>query len=414
MTLKQTFKIAAKSILAYRSRSLLTILGIVIGIASIILVTSISAGAADLILKQVRALGGKTMVIQPGQDPKGPGDFSELFTDSIKEKDYFFLNKEKKALDLSTVAPVILETLSVQKDNNFYRANVIGTTEEMPQILDVAPESGFIFSEEDVKAKASYAVIGDEVKQKLFPDSEALGQKIKIKGKNFKVIGVFPKKGQVGFLNLDEVIFVPYTTGMSYLFGRNYFNEIILEARDEKLVPSLAEDLKGVMRNLHDIKTIDPDKDDFHISTQQEALDRVGMITDILTALLLAVAAISLIVGGIGIMNIMLVSVTERTKEIGLRKALGATNSDISLQFLIEAVLLTSAGGFVGILMGGGLSFLLSIILSFFLKLEWQFIFPYTGAIIGFIVSAGIGLLFGIYPARQAAAKNPIEALRYE
>ena len=137
MTLKQTFKIAAKSILAYRSRSLLTILGIVIGIASIILVTSISAGAADLILKQIRALGGKTIVIQPGQDPKGPGDFSELFTDSIKEKDYFFLNKEKKALDLSTVAPVILETLSVQKDNNFYRANVIGTTSEMPEICSI-------------------------------------------------------------------------------------------------------------------------------------------------------------------------------------------------------------------------------------------------------------------------------------
>lgn len=412
MTLKQTLKIAAKSILAYRSRSLLTILGIVIGIASIILVTSISAGGAELILKQVRALGSKTMVIQPGQDPKGPADFSELFTDSIKERDYFFLNKEKKALDLSVVAPAIFETLSIQKDNNFYRSNVIGTTAEMPQILNVSPDFGFIFSDEDVRAKAAYAVIGDEVREKLFPDSEALGQKIKIKGKNFKVIGIFAKKGQVGFLNLDKTILVPYTTGMSYLFGRNYFNQIILEAKDEKVVPSLAEDLKEVMRNLHDLKTAD--KDDFHIETQQEALDRVGMITDILTALLLAVAAISLVVGGIGIMNIMLVSVTERTKEIGLRKALGATNADITLQFLIEAVLLTTVGGLAGILLGGGLSFLLSIILSFFMELDWQFIFPYVGAVIGFVVSAGIGLIFGLYPARQAAAKNPIEALRYE
>src|SRR3989338_5867355 len=153
MTLNQTFKISFKSILTYRSRSLLTILGIVIGIASIILVTSISAGGAELILKQVRALGSKTIVIQPGQDPKGPADFSELFTDSIRERDYLFLNKEKKALDLSVVAPAIFETLSVQKDNNFYRSTVIGTTAEMPQILNVSPEVGFIFSDDDVRSK---------------------------------------------------------------------------------------------------------------------------------------------------------------------------------------------------------------------------------------------------------------------
>jgi putative ABC transport system permease protein len=196
------------------------------------------------------------------------------------------------------------------------------------------------------------------------------------------------------------------------LLGTDYYNEILEQAETEEMVPQVVRDIEATLRESHNID--DPDKDDFHVVTQQEAADMVKTITGVLTLLLMSVAAISLLVGGIGIMNIMLVSVTERTREIGLRKAIGATNKDIITQFLMEAVLLTALGGVIGILCGGGMSFLISLVLSKAVGLNWVFVFPVSAAIVGLIVASFVGLVFGLYPARQAAKKSPMEALRYE
>ncbi len=252
-------------------------------------------------------------------------------------------------------------------------------------------------------------MLGDSLKEK---DSDAVGQRIKIKERNLRVVGVLKKKGSGSMINFDEVAFVPHSTAQQYLFGIKYYNRIIIEADSEANVSRTAEDIKITLRNMHNIT--DPEKDDFYVETQEGMMSMVSTVTSALTLFLAAVAAISLVVGGVGIMNIMLVSVTERTREIGLRKAIGATEKNILTQFLLEAVTLTGIGGAIGIILGTLLSYLTALILSKYANLDWKFSFPFLASFLGLGVSAIIGLIFGLYPARQAAKKSPIEALRYE
>ncbi len=213
-------------------------------------------------------------------------------------------------------------------------------------------------------------------------------------------------------LDIDNSIIIPYTTAQKYLSGINYYHEIIAKAKSENLVNQTVQDIKTTLRELHNIT--DTTKDDFHVITQEDIAQRVGMVTSILTVFLSAIAAISLVVGGIGIMNIMLVSITERTREIGLRKALGATNKNILVQFLLEAIILTSSGGIVGILLGSFFSFVSAIILTQVIGSAWQFAISYKAILLGLGVSAFVGSVFGLYPASRASQKDPIEALRYE
>jgi putative ABC transport system permease protein len=255
-------------------------------------------------------------------------------------------------------------------------------------------------------------IIGSKIKDELFGNDDALGQKIKIKGKSFRVIGILSKKGQSTFLNFDEATIIPYTTAQQYIFGIKHFNRLVVETDDEANVDQTVQDIKTTLRNSHNIT--DPDKDDFFIETQAQAIEMVGTIMNVLTMFLTAVAAISLLVGGVGIMNIMLVSVTERTKEIGLRKALGATENDILTQFIVEAIILTATGGIVGILLGTSLSFLISVVLTKALGVGWLFAFPVQAALLGIGVAAFVGFVFGIYPAMRAARLHPVDALRYE
>lgn len=269
-----------------------------------------------------------------------------------------------------------------------------------------------MFTAADVKSKASVVVIGSKVRDKLFGTDPALGEKIKIKDNQFRVIGILPSKGQVSFFNFDEMVLVPYTVAQQYILGRKYFDRIIVSADSEENISRTVQDIKILLRSNHRID--DPEKDDFFVETQADIAERLRVVTNALTAFLVAVAAVSLFVGGVGIMNIMLVSVTERTREIGLRKAIGATERDILTQFLLEAVLLTGVGGIIGIILGALLSFGAATVLRVALNLDWSFNFPYGGALLGLVVSVGIGLIFGIYPARTAARKSPIEALRYE
>lgn len=412
MTLKSNLKTALRGLKTNKSRAVLTILGIVIGITAIMMVTSLGKGAENLILSQVQSMGSKTIAVMPGRQPKGPTDIISTFTDSLKQKDIEALEKKSNVPHLGKLMPIVFGSQSAAYGNETYRPTILGLTDLFAKIYDVYPEEGRIFNDDEVKSYAPVAVIGYKVKNELFGNEEALGQKIKIKGKNFKIIGIFPQKGQFSFLNFDEIAAIPYTTAQQYIFGIKYFHRLVIEADEEKNVSQTVEDIKRTIRESHNIT--DPDKDDFFVETQAEAMETVSTVTNVLTLFLTAVAAISLLVGGVGIMNIMLVSVTERTREIGLRKAIGATEKNILTQFLLEAVILTASGGIIGILLGALLSFVVSLILGRFLTMSWAFTFPAKAALLGLGVAGAVGLVFGLYPARKASLKDPIEALRYE
>lgn len=412
MKISYTIKTAFSGIRANTSRSLLTILGIVIGITSIMLVMSVGAGGQELILNQVRGLGSRTIIIEPGKQPQGPSDYAEIFTDSLKDREVIALSNPGNVQGVNVVTPNVNGVATIASTEETIRGNVIGTDPGLAEIFGMVPEDGNMISDEDVRGRGAVAVLGSKAAEKLFIDSPAVGQKIKIKNKTFRVIGVLTPKGNAAAFNIDELIIIPYTTAQEYIFGFDHYNSIMVQTKTEAGVDRASRDISATLRELHNIT--DSQNDDFHVVTQADAVERVGIITSILTALLTSVAAISLVVGGIGIMNIMLVSVTERTREIGLRKAIGAREKDILHQFLLEAVFLTGVGGLLGIILGALLSLLVAFVLGSVLKLDWVYVFPLSAVVLGLSVSSAIGLIFGLYPARQAARKNPIESLRYE
>lgn len=412
MTWKHILKTALTGLSTNRSRSALTIFGIVIGITAIMLVVSLGAGAQTLILGQVQGLGTNTIAVIPGREPSGPSDVTSLYSDSLKPKDIVALSKKTNVPGLKSIMPVVFGAESTLYGSNTYQVSIFGGTELLAEVFDLHPTEGYFFDQSDVLSRSDVVVIGSKVADHLFDGAEALNQKIKIKGRNFKVIAILPPTGGGSLFNFDDMALVPYTTVQDYILGNKYFNRLIIEAADNTDIDAVAQDVRLTLRESHNIT--DPAKDDFFVSTQKDLADRLKTITTALTYFLVAVASIALFVGGVGIMNIMLVAVTERTREIGLRKALGATDRDILSQFLLEAVLLTAIGGLVGIILGAVLSFVIAIGLSKGLNVVWQFVFPWTGAALGLGVSALIGLIFGGYPARQASRKSPIEALRYE
>jgi putative ABC transport system permease protein len=373
---------------------------------------SVGQGAQNLILGQVQGLGSRTIAVIPGREPKGPTDIAQTLTTTLKEKDLAALLRKENAPTIHEIMPVVFSSGTASYEAETFSITILGVSEKAFQIFNLDVAEGITFTEEDIKSQADGIVIGSKVRTELFGASDAVGQKIKIKGKNFRVIGVLPQKGQVSFFNFDEIALIPYTTTQQYILGIRYFNRFIVEADSDENIAQTVSDIKRTLRETHEIS--DPTKDDFFVQTSSDIANTLGTITSVLTLLLTSIAAISLVVGGIGIMNIMLVSVTERTREIGLRKAIGATGKNILTQFLLEAVILTAVGGIIGIILGAGLSFAISIILSNVLGLSWKFVFPFSAAVIGLSVSAIIGLIFGIYPARQASLKSPIEALRYE
>ncbi len=413
MTLRYTFKTAVIGLKTHKSRSALTILGIVIGITSIILVMSLGEGMQNLILGQIQGqVGSKVIEIAPGRQPKGPSDFMSMFSDSLKQKDVDALLKKGNVPYLGKLMPLVFGSESAAYGSETYQATLYGMTDAAGNMYNLTVGEGRFLTEDEVKSYADVVIIGSKVKEELFVNNEnAIGEKIKIKGKNFRVIGVLEKKG-ASLISFDEAMVVPYTTAQQYILGIKYFNHIIIEADTDAHVEQTVEDIERTMRNSHDITG--SEEDDFNVSSQADALEMVGTVMNIITLFLVAVAAISLLVGGVGIMNIMLVSVTERTHEIGLRKAIGATEKNILFQFLLEAIILTGLGGLIGIILGSSLSALMAFVLGKVLSLDWQFAFPLSGALLGFGVAALIGLVFGLYPARQASKKSPIEALRYE
>ena len=417
MKFNHSVRTALTGLHANRSRSALTILGIVIGITAIILIVSLGKGAQTFILGQIQGIGSKTIAVIPGRQPTGPSDFANVFLDSLKDRDLKSISNKANVPFAENIMPVVFGTTRLSFGNETYQATVLGAGNDekdnvIGQVFDVYPNIGDFFTATDVKSLEKVAVLGDKVKKELFGSEEALGQKVKISNTTFRIVGILPKKGQVSFFNFDDMVLVPYTTAQQYVLGKKYFDRFIVTADKEEHISRTVRDVELTIRANHSIT--DPDKDDFFVETQADIAERLRVVTNALTAFLVSVAAISLFVGGVGIMNIMLVSVTERTKEIGLRKAIGATDQDILTQFLFEAIILTGIGGVIGIILGAFFSFTASLLLTRILNISWTFTFPYGGTLIGLTVSIGIGLIFGIYPARQAAKKNPIDALRYE
>lgn len=414
MTIKHAVYTAFKGLRSNKSRSGLTILGIVIGITAIMMIMSVGEGAQGLILNQLGGMGSDVLFIRPGREPKGPTDMADtMLGASLKDRELNAIRKKANVPDLKDAAPLVLVTGSVSYGSETFKPTTIGISAEyMGEIFAIFPQEGVLFGENEVRAKASVAVIGSKVKEELFGNTDAIGRAIKIKNKSFIVVGVLEKRGQLTFFNVDEIVLIPPTTAQQYVLGIDHYNEIIMRAESADAVKMVERDVKTTLRELHNIT--DPSKDDFFIVTQEGLVEQVGAIMSILTAFLSAVVAISLVVGGIGVMNIMLVSVTERTREIGLRKALGATSGNIMVQFLLEAVMLTGIGGMIGITLGLGLSFIVSLILTQVLGMDFAFTIPVVAALLGLGVSGLVGMIFGIYPARQAAKKSPIEALRYE
>jgi ABC-type antimicrobial peptide transport system permease subunit len=415
MKIKHIIQTGGKSLKSNKGRSLLTILGIVIGITAIMLIFSLGSGAQKLITSQLESLGSKVLFVGSGRGGFGPPSIRA--NEGFSTREIEFINSKSNVPYAKSIIPMSFTGgIKMTFADKTKSATVQGGSAEMERVFAFTPEIGTFFTEEDVLARSQVVVLGAKLAEELFQNGEdPLGKRVKIKDTSFTVIGVLPLKGQTAIFGIDNNAVMPVTSLQQYIAGNDKIQTIVVEAQDEKYTAQTEKDVKSALYFLRGFDdSTDPEKIDFNIQNQQSLVQTVSTILGGFSLFLTSVAAISLIVGGIGIMNIMLVSVTERTREIGLRKALGARNSDVLWQFLFEAALLTGLGGLVGSLLGASLSYLASIAINKFTDLFWTFEFPWAGMVIGIVTSLIVGLVFGIYPARQASKKSPTEALRYE
>jgi putative ABC transport system permease protein len=388
---------------ANKVRSGLTILGIVIGIASVIAMISIGQGAKLQITQSIEGLGSNILTVMPGGTRIGAMFMGRGSAQTLKEDDINVLKPIEGVLD---VVPITQRTFQIIAPNgNNTRTTIIGATEKIFAVREISIESGSIFNEDQVRNIAKVAVLGKNIAQDLFGDEDPVGKKIRISGINFKVIGVAaPKGGAIGLV-FDDMVYVPITTMQKMLARSEYLNSILIKAENKDLLPQIQEEATLRLAEKHNV---DPQNPDFSIISQEDILSTLTQVTNTMTIFLAAIAGISLIVGGIGIMNMMLTSVTERTREIGLRKAIGAKNKEILAQILTESVLLTFLGGAIGIFLG----WLISLGISKFAQISTQV--SLSSIFLAFGVCSAIGIFFGWWPAQKAAKLNPIEALRYE
>lgn len=392
-------------------RSFLTMLGIIIGVMAVIIVMSVGAGAQSLILNQVKSMGSNLIGVLPGKsDEKGPpASVMGVVITTLKADDLEALKKDNPHLLSATgyVKGTDTITWGDQKTDTSFT----GVSSEYLDVEDTRVQNGRFFTVEEDRGAARVAVLGDTVAKDLFGDQNPLGQDIKIKKTVFNIIGVMKKRGSSGMQNQDDQIFVPLTTAQKLLLGINYVSFARLKVDSADQVNSAMERAEVILRERHNID--DPENDDFSVRSMVQSLEAITTITNALKMFLAAVAAIALVVGGIGIMNIMLAAVQERTREIGLRKAVGAKNKNIIIQFLIESSMITTLGGAIGIILGIFISWAVAQVAQN-LGYSWDFVISTPSIIIGCVVSVGVGLVFGISPARHASRLDPIEALRYE
>ena len=401
---KESFLMAWASLVANKLRSLLTMLGIIIGVAAVIALVSIGNGVKQDIEDSISSLGSNLLVVMPGA-PRTPGVRpSQGSMKSLKISDYEAIAKLE---GVKAASPMTNGSYVVIYQNKNWTTSVAGVNANFQDVNNWTMTSGRFFSDKNVQNRERVAVVGQTVVKNLFADEDPVGKEIRVKNIPFRVIGVLKSKGNGTMGNdQDDTVLIPYTTSMERVEGIDYLRMVYVVAKDDEGIDRLQADIENLLRVRHNIK--DTNLDDFNIQNMKSIMETVAQTTGTFTLFLGAVAAISLVVGGIGIMNIMLVSVTERTREIGVRKALGATYSVIVTQFLIEAIVISLMGGFIGIAFGIGASKVIGMVSGM------STIVSVPTIIMSFAFSMAIGLIFGIYPARKAAKLNPIDALHYE
>ena len=393
------------SLSANKVRSSLTILGIVIGIASVITMISIGQGAQSSIQSSIEAIGSNLIIVRPGAQRSGGVSGGQGSAQTLTQEDVSAIQIEGE--NIRAIAPDVTRRYQITAKGNNTNTSVVGTTPDYLTVRNIKMDTGTFFTVSQIKSSAKVAVLGATAKSDLFGnDTEPIGQFIRIKNVEFQVIGVAQAKGGSGFSNPDESVYIPITSAQHFLSGDNYVNTISIASVNQDVMTAVQEQVTQILLHRHNIT--EPASADFNIINQNDIIATASNITGTFTILLASIAGISLLVGGIGIMNMMLTTVTERTREIGLRKAVGVKRLYINLQFLSEAVALTFFGGLAGILLG----WLASLAVSRFAGLVTQV--SLSSILLAFGVSAAVGIAFGFYPARRAANLSPIEALRYE
>ena len=401
---KESFLMAWASLIANKMRSILTMLGIIIGVAAVIALVSIGNGVKQQVSDSISSLGSNLLMVMPGA-PRTPGVRPTASSQrSLKEGDYKAIAK----LDgVAAASPFTSNSYVAIYQSNNWTTTVSGVSPSLQTINNLTMKDGRFITEKNVQNRERVAVVDSTIVKNLFGNENPVGKDIRVKNIPFKIIGVLESKGNSSMgEDQDDVVYIPYTTAMERVQGVDYLRMVYVSANDDNGINRLQADIENLLRVRHNIK--DSNLDDFNIRNMQSIMETMQQTTSTLTLFLGAVAAISLVVGGIGIMNIMLVSVTERTREIGIRKALGATYNVIVTQFLIEAVVISLMGGIIGIIFGIGASQLISKFSGMSTVLSIPTIF------LSFGFSIAIGLVFGVYPARKAARLNPIDALHYE
>jgi putative ABC transport system permease protein len=406
----ENIKIAFQSLGSNRLRAFLTMLGIIIGVGAVVAMMSIGSGAQQSVVSSIQGIGSNLIIITPGNREREQQGFTQMLgtnKDSMSLKIKDAKDLDSKATLLNGAVPVILSSSNVSYLNKNARISIYSSSEKAKDIYNFQIATGKFYTESDVSNSANIAVIGPTVIETLFGKTDPIGKIIKIDGKNFTVIGTTKSKGTDQFGNdQDNAVSIPITTAQNKIFGMDYLNMILAQAKSEKDMDKATEEVTKILRKSHHLGA--NELDDFTVNSQTQILDTVSSITNIFTVVISSIAGISLLVGGIGIMNIMLVSVTERTREIGIRKAVGAKNRDILVQFLIESIVLSITGGALGIVF----ALVVAQVLKTFTVLSTNI--SGFSILLALTFSTVVGLFFGIYPAMRAARLNPIEALRYE
>ena len=400
------FKIALRALANNKLRAFLTMLGIIIGVASVIAMLAIGQGSKKSIQQQISEMGSNMIMIHPGAEMRGGVRQDPSAMQTLKLENYEKLSEE--CTYLSGISPNVSSSGQLVAGANNYPSSVSGVSMDYLTIRQLTVEQGEMFTENDIRTAAKVCVIGKTIVDNLFPDgSDPIGKVIRCNQIPFRVIGVLKSKGYNSMgMDQDDVVLAPYSTVMKRLLAQTYLSGIFASALTEEMTEEAVDEITTILRREHKLK--ETDADDFTIRTQQELSSMLNTTTDLMTTLLACIAGISLVVGGIGIMNIMYVSVTERTREIGLRMTVGARGVAIMSQFLIEAILNSLTGGLIGVIIGCGASFMIKAIA------HWPvFIQPWS-VLLSFLVCTVTGVFFGWYPAKKAADLDPIDALRYE